>query len=202
MFKSICVIFSLGLGLTGAHLPSLPQIPDLEGMTLPEYTQQGELIRPKGYRTWVFVGASLGLSYNEEDRESRQGPGSFHNVYIQPEAYHHYRQMGKFPEKTMLAMESYLPGSRESINQAGYFEKEFTGLSVAVKDAEHSAEGWSYVSYGGAGGELKETSRAFPKESCYGCHHAHGADDNVFVQFYPILTAGAAATEPGSGRQE
>ena len=29
--------------------------------SVPRYTSDGDLLRPEGYRTWVFVGAALGL---------------------------------------------------------------------------------------------------------------------------------------------
>ena len=47
----------------------------------------------------------------------------------------------------MLPMDIYRPGSRESINQAGYFEKDFLGMEVAVKDSERYEEGWAYLSF-------------------------------------------------------
>ena len=118
----------------------------LDGMVEPAYTAEGDLIRPEGYRTWVFVGASLGLSYNKSAGE-REGPGTFTNVYIQPQAYRYFMATGEFPEKTMLPMDVFRPGSRESINQAGYFEKDFAGMEVAVKDSERYAEGWAYLSF-------------------------------------------------------
>ncbi|MFQ5739924.1 MAG: hypothetical protein ACE5JX_13020 [Acidobacteriota bacterium] len=34
---------------------------------------------------------------------------------------------------------------------------------------------------------LKAAAGAFAKSQCYNCHHEHGAADNVFSQFYPIL---------------
>ena len=101
--------------------------PSLDGMATPTYTADGDLILPEAYRTWIFVGASLGLSYSEGAAE-REGPGTFTNVYIQPEAYRYFMQTGEFPEGTMLPMDIYRPGSRESINQAGYFEKDFLGM--------------------------------------------------------------------------
>ena len=155
-------------------------------MVQPAYIADGDLIRPEGYRTWVFVGASLGLSYNESAGE-REGPGAFTNVYIQPQAYRYFMETGEFPEKTMLPMDVFRPGSRESINQAGYFEKDFAGMEVAVKDSERYADGWAYLSFRDRAGGLKPSASAFPKESCYDCHAEHAATDNVFTQFYPIL---------------
>jgi hypothetical protein len=81
-------------------------------MVEPRYDDERDVLRPEGYRHWVFVGASLGLRY-AEDGEPEEGPGSFHNVYIQPEAYAYFMANGVFPEKTILAMETYETGTRE-----------------------------------------------------------------------------------------
>ena len=163
--------------------------PSLDGMAIPTYTANGDLILPENYRTWIFVGASLGLSYSEGAAE-REGPGTFTNVYIQPEAYRYFMATGKFPEGTMLPMDIYRPGSRESINQAGYFEKDFLGMEVAVKDSERYEEGWAYLSFRDRSGGLRPSASAFPKDRCYDCHAEHAATDNVFTQFYPVLQRG------------
>ena len=34
---------------------------------------------------------------------------------------------------------------------------------------------------------LKPTAKAFNKRVCFACHNEHAQDDNVFVQFYPVL---------------
>ena len=163
--------------------------PSLNGMATPTYTADGDLLLPEDYRTWIFVGASLGLSYSEGASE-REGPGAFTNVYIQPQAYRYFMATGEFPEGTMLPMDIYRPGSRESINQAGYFEKDFLGMEVAVKDSERYEEGWAYLSFRDRSGGLRESASAFPKDRCYDCHAEHAATDNVFTQFYPVLQRG------------
>ncbi len=172
-----------------AQQPDTAEAPSLDGMPLPTYTADGDLILPEDYRTWIFVGASLGLSYSEGAAE-REGPGAFTNVYIQPEAYRYFMKTGEFPEGTMLPMDIYRPGSRESINQAGYFEKDFLGMEVAVKDSERYEEGWAYLSFRDRSGGLRESASAFPKDRCYDCHAEHAATDNVFTQFYPVLQRG------------
>lgn len=158
-------------------------------MVQPQYNEDGALQRPTGYREWVFVGASLGLSYSEELR--REGPGHFHHVYMQPEAYRQYRDEGTFPEKTMLVMENYSAGSKVNPNLHGHFEDERVGLEVALKDAEHFEDGWAYFMFSTPDG-LKESAKAFPKAACYDCHKEHAQDDNVFVQFYPVLREASA----------
>ena len=158
--------------------------PAPKGMVAPAYNEDGALVLPTDYADWIFVGASLGLSYNENVR--REGPGLFHHIYIQPEAYAHYRSTGKFPEKTMLVMENFSAGSKENPNLHGYFEDEFKGLEVALKDSEQFEDGWAYFNFSSSKG-LKPTAKAFPKAVCFDCHDQHAADDNVFVQFYPVL---------------
>ena len=156
----------------------------LETMAHPEYDDAGDMLRPEGYREWVFVGTSLGLRYAKDGEPGEdEGPGSFHNVYVQPEAYEHFMANGGFPEKTILAMETYSSGTREPKSNltGGYFEDDFLGLSAAVKDSERFDETWGYVSFDGP------KATPFPKERCYDCHHEHGATDNVFTQFYPVL---------------
>lgn len=172
-----------------AQQPDTAAAPPLDGMPLPTYTAEGDLLLPEDYRTWIFVGASLGLSYSEGAAE-REGPGAFTNVYIQPQAYRYFMETGEFPEGTMLPMDIYRPGSRESINQAGYFEKDFLGMEVAVKDSERYEEGWAYLSFRDRSGGLRESASAFPKERCYDCHAEHAETDNVFTQFYPVLQRG------------
>ncbi len=155
----------------------------LEDMVGPEYDPAGDVLRPEGYRHWVFVGASLGLRYAKDGEPEDDGPGSFHNVYIQPEAHAYFMEHGVFPEKTVLAMETYETGTREPKADltGGYFEDAFVGLSAAIKDSDRFEEKWGYVSFEGA------TATPFPKERCYDCHIEHAAVDNVFTQFYPIL---------------
>jgi hypothetical protein len=153
------------------------------GMPEPRYTQAGELLRPEGYREWMFVGASLGMGYKEGESKSPM----FHNIFIQREAYEHFVKTGKFPDKTMLVMEKVEAATDESINKRGRFGRSFAGIEAAVKDVSRFAGTWAYFHFIGEGGEALPKAKAFPKESCWNCHNEHGAVDNVFVQFYPVL---------------
>ena len=149
----------------------------------PRFTAQNELVRPEGYREWIFVGASLGMSYN--DQAPKQP--TFHNVYLHPRAYREWQKTGRFPERTILAMEILTPGSQESINRQGQFENRAVGVEAAVKDSSRFAEGWAYFNFIRQGQPAAPTAKAFPKEACWECHHQHGQTDNVFTQFYPVL---------------
>lgn len=151
----------------------------------PEFNAKNELIRPEGYREWIFAGASLAMGYNE-GAAPPENP-KFHNIYIQPFAYRQYKKTGQFPDGTILMMEVLSAGSHASINRQGHFEDKVTGVEAAVKDSKHIPEGWGYFSFDGGDGKIAPTAKAFPKERCWSCHNEHGANDNVFTQFYPVL---------------
>ncbi len=165
-------------GLVGSNDPE----PATASMVVPHYTQGGDLLRPERYEDWVFVGASVGLGYREET--DRKGPGLIHNVQMQPEAYAHYAASGEFPEKTMFVLTLYEPKQKESIAREGFFSGDLAAVEVAVKDHERFDEGWAYFDFGKAD---RESARPFPRARCHDCHAKHAEQDNVFVQFYPVL---------------
>lgn len=116
----------------------------------PRYNADGDLLRPEGYRTWVFVGADLGLDYTERNDKRLDDPQykdektdvsqPFHNVYIDRAAYEHYARTGQFPDRTVLVLELFESRRKEPRNVVtnGQFEGNRIALEVAVKNAAHS----------------------------------------------------------------
>jgi hypothetical protein len=153
----------------------------------PRFTETKELVRPEGYREWVFVGSSLGMSYQEG--QPRRDP-KFHNIYLKPSVYQHFRKTGEFPEGAILVMEVATAASQSSINRHGQFQDSFVGIEAAVKDSSRFAEKWAYFSFIGEDGPPKKTAKAFPQDACWKCHNEHASTDNVFTQFYPVLRHG------------
>lgn len=174
LFVPLAVLFALALAAWAATPESMP---------VPKYNAAGEMIRPEGYREWIFVGSNLGMGYSEEPKKVR----NYHNIYVQREAYRHYRDTGKFPDKTILVMENLTAGTKESINRTGTFEDKFIGIEVAVKDEAKFPEKWAYYFFFDRQRNALATAKPEPKASCWACHNANGAVDNVFVQFYPVL---------------
>jgi tetratricopeptide (TPR) repeat protein len=153
------------------------------------------LLRPEGYREWVFVGSSLGLRYEEGKKQPERL--EYKNVYIDPAAYRAYQETGAFPQGTVLVLETAAGEEKKEPGLRGSFQKEFTGLSAAVKDRDRFPDGWAYFSFSDAPGKTKDKARPAKKSACYDCHREKGAEDNVFTQFYPVLTAARArADEP------
>src|ERR1700743_757946 len=72
---------------------------------LPEYTASGELILPKNFHEWVYVGSPL--TPNALNGGQANFP-EFHNVYIEPGSYEIYKKTGELPEGTMLFKELQL----------------------------------------------------------------------------------------------
>jgi Cytochrome P460 len=171
-------------GSTAALSPS--------AIPLPQYDASGALLQPKNFEHWTFVGSNIGMSY---DTGEHSGPGEFHNIYMQSEAFDVYKATGKFPDKTMFLLVVYQPAQKVSINKSGYFEGEFTGLAASVKDPSRFKDGWAYFSFG-EGGSLSETAKALPSPMCFECHNQHADDDHVFVQFHPILRQARHKTLP------
>jgi hypothetical protein len=149
------------------------------GAAAPAYDGTGALLRPRGYRRWVFVGASLGLSYSEGG-----GADQFHHVYLRPESYDAFRRTGRFPEKTVLVLELHEAAQKVAPTRHGRFEGKRVALEVAVKDRERFPDGWAYFSFGDGS---RRSATAFARTDCFNCHRQHAKSDNVFVQFYPVL---------------
>jgi tetratricopeptide (TPR) repeat protein len=154
------------------------------------------LLRPEGYREWVFVGSSLGLRY--EEGQKRPERLEYKNVYIDPAAYRAYRETGAFPQGTVLVLETAAGEEKKEPGLRGSFQKEFTGLSAAVKDKDRFPDGWAYFSFSDGPGKTKDKARPAKKAACYDCHREKGAEDNVFTQFYPVLKAARAGAEEPS----
>ena len=107
------------------------------------------LVRPEGYREWIFVGSSLGLSYAADPSLAR-GPQLYHNVYMIPWAYREYVKTGKFPEGTMMALELASAENKTEPGLQGSYEKEYTALEISVKDSTRFDGGWAYFKIGRA----------------------------------------------------
>jgi len=72
----------------------------------PRFEGKDTLLRPAGYREWVFIGSSLGLRYDPE-AGGKSGPGAerYHNVYINPSSYREFSRTGRFPDGTIFVLE-------------------------------------------------------------------------------------------------
>jgi hypothetical protein len=156
------------------------------------YGEDGQLLRPVGYRKWVHVGTPL--TPNDMNGGQAAFP-EFHNVYVNPEAFAHYETTGRFPDGTVVVKELISVGTKAATSGKGYFMGDFIGLEVAVKDKARFASepgNWAYFSFGH---EYPLEQRASPQSvaNCSACHGANADDDFVFTQYYPVLRAAKGA---------
>lgn len=188
------VVASLMLGLVACALvaanPDADKKPaeTLKGMALPEYDQDGRLHRPIGFEKWVVVGTSIGLGYSDGDGNDPTNPGMFHNVYLQPEAFDHFVNTGKFPEQSVFVMTNNRSQSAKTlgpVSRSGFVAAPTSGLEIAIKDSKRFADGWAYFIIKD---KLGNPASAFDRKDCFDCHAEHAATDNVFTQFYSVLT--------------
>lgn len=163
-----------------------------------EFASDGKVKIPEDWRKWVYVGTPL--TPNALNGGEAPFP-EFHNVYIEPSAYAHWAKTGEFANGTQIAKELVLVrendndednGSTAEVSGVGYFQGEFHGLELTIKDTEkfpNEPGGWVYYSFGHKAPPYAETAAAFPTDSCNACHEANAAEDFVFTQFYPVLRA-------------
>jgi hypothetical protein len=159
--------------------------------------EDGELLRPVGYREWVYVGTPV------TPNDLNNGKAAFpehHNVYIDPDSWAHWKAEGEFRDGTILIKELVSVGSKAAVSGNGYFQGEFIGLEATIKSSEHFPDepgNWAYFSFSTPDHTtLTESAKAFPAAACNACHQAAAADDFVFTQYYPVLRGGK-----GTGRQ-
>ena len=175
-----------------------------------KFDSEGNLLRPTGYREWVFIGTPL----TPNDMNGGMAPfPEFHAVYIDPASWAQYKKTGKFRDGTVLIKELISVGSKQATSGVGYFMGEYLGLEAAVKSKARFPDepgNWAYFSFTTpgspmegeemrekvhAGAPLKDKAKAFPTAVCAACHVASAAEDMVFTQFYPVTRAAKAALE-------
>ena len=153
------------------------------------YNGKGELMMPKEYRQWVFVGAPV--TPNDMNNGKAAFP-EFHDVYIDPASFAAYNKTGKFPDGTMLIKELASVGAKSAASGNGYFPGEFIEVEAVVKDSKRFAKepgNWAYFKFMGEDGKPLDKAKMQPTANCNGCHEKNAAEDWVFTQFYPVLRA-------------
>jgi Cytochrome P460 len=174
-------LFVYGFALASVCLALFSKAAGHPQSTGPQFTSDGKLVRPEGYRKWVYVSSGYGMSYSQ----SPDGMQMFTNVFVTPAAYDFFAANGKWPDKTMFVLEVYGSTSRGSINKHGSYQTELSGLDVEVKDEARFADKWAYFNFDGAS---KAASADTPsKNDCWKCHDQNAAVEHSFVQFYPEL---------------
>jgi hypothetical protein len=151
-----------------------------------KFQPDNQLAKPEHYREWMFLGASI--TPNDLNDGKASFPG-FHNVYMDPSAWKKWKAKGEFADGTMIVKEIVSVGDHQSAAGKGYFQGDFSGIGVMVKDRKRFPKepgNWAYFTFDktSASGSL---ARAQPTANCATCHQVNAATDLVFSQYYPVL---------------
>ena len=192
----LSIVLAVGMIATAAFAqqPQLPPPDDFQATVryLPQYTSDGDLILPKNFHAWIYVGSPL--TPNALNNGKANFP-EFHNVYIEPGSYDIYKKTGVFPEGTIFVKELQLmlpaefpDGSRKEPSGRGFFPGPFNGADVTVKDTKRYAEthGWGYYNFNHHEPKAP-TAKVRPLTECAYCHIGSAKRDDVWTQFYPLL---------------
>src|SRR4029450_725560 len=191
---TIIVIVGVGL-LAGTGLfPKTTSVAAESSQSTAVFDSDGKMKLPTGYRAWVFVGAPL--TPNGLNNGKANFP-EYHHVYVEKKNVDAYLKTGEFPEGTVIVKEltrvlnpDFPDGSRKEPSGRGYFNGEYKGIAVTVKDNKRFAgtNGWGFFNFGHHAWPLEETSKEASVSECAGCHIANVAQtDMTWIQFYPLL---------------
>lgn len=175
-------------------------VANAEDYPKPTFDADGKLNRPDiSYREWVYVGTPL----TPNDLNPPEAPfPEFHNVYIHPDDFKHWKNTGTFQDGTVIIKELTTVGSKQAVSGNGYFMGEFAGLEATIKDSKRYKDEpgfWAYFTFGHSY-PLADKAEAFPAAACNACHEASAKDDFVFTQYYPVLRAAKGPAQARSGR--
>jgi len=193
------VLANIGIALVAAILiliKTRSAAAQTQESSLIVYDSQGRLKLPDPtvFRKWVFLGAPT--TPNGLNNGKANFP-EFHHVYVEQKNLDAYLKTGTFPEGTMLVKEltrvlnpAFPDGSRKEPSGRGYFNGEFNGIDLSIKDSKRFSKtnGWGYFTFGHHPLPYAEVAEEASPSECAGCHITYVAKtDMTWVQFYPIM---------------
>lgn len=173
---------------TGAPVATPVSAKPAEAEDSVQFTVDGKLLRPTGYRKWIYVGTPL---TPHDMNDGKAAFPEFHAVYINPKAFERFEATNEFPDGTVLVKELVSVGSKRATSGKGYFMGDFIGLEVSIKDEKRFPDEpghWAFFSFGHRR-PLSPTAAVQPTANCNTCHGGAADDDYVFTQYYPVLGA-------------
>src|SRR5262245_20762879 len=146
-------------------------------------TDAGELVRPDNLDEWVFLGASLGLGYDNAKRDP-DSPGDFQVVLMEPTAYAHFKTHGSYADGSMFLLSLYFTERRLSTGLAGFAQGEPKAFEIHLIDRQRIADGRAFYLFRQDAGQAAAVPHGNP---CIESHLRDAAFDGTFAQFYPAI---------------
>jgi len=111
----LCVIACFVILVAMAGLSYLAAAPPVEPKSRIEFTADGKLKLPDGYREWVYVGASV--TPNDLNGGQALFP-EFHSIYIDPESFAAYQKTGEYRDGTVMVKELASVGGKNKSSKS------------------------------------------------------------------------------------
>lgn len=150
---------------------------------------QGNIRFPEDFRTSMV---HLGSWFVPEG-----GASGFHDVYTEKESVEAYRATGEFPDGTTIVKElrAAEAGTYTTGENVSYATDGLKQWFVMIKDEQGRfadnpiwGDGWGWALF--KPDDRQQNVAADYKTDCLGCHVPAKANDWVYVEAYPTLTAG------------
>jgi|SRR5579872_885775 len=173
----------LAAAMISATVLAMPLVAQQRPDDGPRFTNGISLTFPSDYRSWIFLGSGLGMTYQPAGTQLRNP--QFSNVFVNPSAYRQFEQTGTWPDKTVLILEIRGSESEGSINKGGYYQVGRLRVEAHIKDSRIPG-GWAFYEFSD-GKNVAEPMSGGAVARCNECHTKNAALDTTFVQFYPTL---------------
>src|SRR6185295_12840124 len=112
-----------------------------QALSVARLTADGKLQKPADLANWVFLGTSLGMGYNPGSFNAAR-PGQFQVVLMEPTAYRHFVDTGKYAPGSMFLLSFYDSDTQKrSINQNGFTQADLTNYEIHLIDPAKNADG-------------------------------------------------------------
>jgi hypothetical protein len=147
------------------------------------YDSSRHLVRPSDLDRWVFLGASLGMNYNDA-AFSVEHPGAFQVVLMEPSAYEYFLKHGRYADGSMFLLSFYDTQRGVSIDRAGFVPGALSAFEIHLIDRARYTEGHAFFPFAKEAGQSEVLP---PGSACVKCHVPKGAYDGTFTQFYPAI---------------
>jgi hypothetical protein len=177
----------MGLGLLAVLLASggAAAADAVAALQVAKFDAAGQLQRPADLDRWVFVGAGLGMNY-DDSAFSVDHPGPFQVVLMEPSAYQYFKTHGRYADGTLFLLSFYTTDHASSIDRRGYTPGTLSAFEIHLIDRAKYTEGRAFFNFGK---DAQQSTAAPPGNACVQCHVPKGAFDGTFTQFYPPLRA-------------
>jgi len=179
----ICVIGLLLFSCNQVDKDTYQEIPEVEYAV---FDADNNLIRPKGYRSWVFAGTGT----TPKVLDNNVLFPDHQNIYIDPAGFKYWKEHGEWKEGTIFVKELVRAGDTVSPVGKGFFHGDYYSISAMVKDSKRFPEmhnGWNYFGFVDKQ-NYKITNSAKPLGmKCASCHIPNAIDGDVFYQYYPVI---------------